>query len=239
MEYRVGNKKVRIYTHYLEEISRGKEGIVYKYEGKCLKLYHDIPKKDILSLRDCEYLTTLNTERIILPQDTVCNKKHIIKGYTTFPYVDKKRNIYDISGEEFTKEIDLINTELIYLGEHYVSVDDLWIDNFTCGDKFYFLDPGSYIVHWDMMHMKDEKNFIALENYNLECFNVFLVVHIILKYMKKVIHNDKIYNDVFNEIHKRYLLSSCYNKMDYISQFIIPDRPLKESIKELIKCHNI
>jgi len=35
MEYRIGDKKVRIHTKYLEEINRGKEGVVYKYKGKC------------------------------------------------------------------------------------------------------------------------------------------------------------------------------------------------------------
>ena len=71
------------------------------------------------------HLKTLDTERVILPKNIVCNKKHEFKGYTTFPYVDLKRNIYDISGEEFLREVNLVNQELVYLGEHFVSVDDL------------------------------------------------------------------------------------------------------------------
>lgn len=239
MEYRIDGKKVRIFPHYLEEINRGKEGIVYKYDSGCLKLYHNTPKKDTLSLRDCEYLKTLDTERIILPQNTVCNKKHILKGYTTSPYIDVRRSIYDISGEEFLREVKLVCEELIYLGEHFVSVEDFWLDNFICSDKFYFLDPGSYVVHWDMMYMQDEPSFIALANFNLECFNVFLYVHIISKYMRTIVPNETVYNALFNEIHQRYLLSSCYNKMNYVEQFIIPELPLEESIKELVKYHKL
>ena len=89
------------------------------------------------------------------------------------------------------------------------------------------------------MPVNDKNNTVVLSNFNLECFDSFLIVNVILKYMKEIIHNETIYSDVFNEIHRQYLVLTCYNKMDYISKFIASDTTLGENIKHLVKYHKI
>lgn len=239
MECRIGNKKIRIYPQYLEQISSGYEGITYKYCGKVLKLYYDRPKKDVLSFQDCEYMTKFNTERLLLPDKAVCDKKHIMKGYVISPYIEPETelNIYEVPGSMFLKERELIQLELNYLGENFISVDDFCMDNFCCSDKFYFWDPGSYKVHWNMMDNDIERNIIYLANLNLEYFDNFLYTEIILRYMKNYISNTKVYEQVFRELHARYSEINFYSKMDYVSQFIIPDISLEESIKQIVKSH--
>lgn len=235
MEYRIGDKKVRIYTQHLEEINSGKEGVVYKYRGKCLKLYHDKPKKFVLKPRDCEYMTTLTTERVLLPEATVYDKKHMMRGYITSPYIAEEKDIYDITGEAFFKEKKEIEKELICLGENLVSVDDFWSGNFKYDGTFYFLDPGSYIVQWYASSI----DIHDIVDSNLDAFHQFLVNCVIFKYIQDFLDDPIAYYDVFNEIHQQYLQSKSVNKMEYISKFIIPNIPLKESIKELIKYHKI
>lgn len=239
MEYRIEGKKVRINSRYLEYIGRGKEGITYKYKGSVLKLYHDFPKKKTLSFRDCEYMTKIGSERILLPNTSVCDKKHQIRGYIISPFIDdeKVQDIYDMRGDAFLFERQAVQQELIYLGENYISVGDFCLDNFIYSDKFYLLDPGSYVVHWDKMNEVNKNDIINLVNYNLECFDDFLNVYIVLQYMRNYISNNSIYRELFIEIHQSYLASCCYNKMDYYSKFIIPDAPLKESIKQIVRCH--
>lgn len=174
MEYRIDNKKVRIYPQHLEEIGRGYEGVVYKYGGEALKLYHDYPKKDVLSFQDCQYMTKLSTERVLLPNHSITDKHHFMRGYIISPYIDDEVNIYEITGKVFLRERELIQLELVYLGENFISVDDFCLDNFKFSDKFYLLDPGSYRVQWNMMNTDIERNIIYLANINVETFDTFL-----------------------------------------------------------------
>ena len=237
MEYRIDNKKVRIYPQHLEEIGRGCEGIVYKYAGKVLKLYHDYPKKGVLSFQNCEYMTKLNTERVLLPNQSVTDKHHFMRGYTIFPYINDEIDIYEITGKIFLQERELIQLELIYLGENFISVDDFCLNNFKFSDKFYLLDPGSYQVQWNMMTKDIEQNMIYLANMNVETFDTFLYEKIFLNRIRQYINNLEFYRDFLTEFQSNYRASGYGSKMDYVSKFILPDISLNESIKQMVKSH--
>lgn len=236
MEYRIENKKVRIYSHHLEQIGEGKEGKIYKYNGSLLKLYHDYPKKDVLSFKDCEYMTKLNTERVLLPTSSVTDKHHLMRGYTISPYIDGEADIYEIIGKKFLQERQLVQLELIYLGENFVSVDDLCLSNFKVFDKFYLLDPGSYEVKWDMLDNHMEKNIMYyLANLNIEYFDEFLYEKVFLQYIRHYIGNIKLYRNFLKRFTETYLNLDYTSKMDCISSDIVADIPLRESIHQIVK----
>ncbi len=237
MEYRINDKKVRIFPQHLEKISDGNEGIVYKYYDKVLKLYHTFPKKSVLSFKDCNYMSQLTTHRILLPDSSVCDKKHHIKGYVISPFIEETSDIYQILGRQFLEERERIEQELIYLGEHFVSIADFTLDNFRCADHLYCLDPGSYEVHWDMMDEDMEKNIIYLTNVNIEYFNAFLLAKIFQPFIKKYTSNLTLYRNVCKEILLRCEETLGNNQVDYIAKYILPDEPLEESIKRLVRVH--
>ena len=240
MEYRIENKKVRIYSHHLEQIGEGREGKIYKYNGSLLKLYHDYPKKDVLSFKDCEYMTKLNTERVLLPTSSVTDKHHLMRGYTISPYIDGEADIYEIIGKKFLQERQLVQLELIYLGENFVSVDDLCLSNFKVFDKFYLLDPGSYEVKWDMLDNYIERDIMYhLANLNVEYFDEFLYEKIFLQYIRHYISNIKIYRDFLQNFMNAYMGLGYGSKMEFICSDIVVDIPLKESIKVFLKKYTI
>ena len=237
MEYRIGDKKVRIFPQHLEKVGQGYEGVVYKYGRKVLKLYHVYPRKSVLSLKECNYLSQLTTQRLLLPDSAVCDKKHCIKGYIISSFVEESRDIYQLLGNQFLEEFSKIQQELMYLGEHFVSVADFTLENFICANKLYCLDPGSYKVHFDMMNEDVERNFIYLVNTNIEYFSAFLYTKIFQQFIRNQISNLALYRDVCNEIFVRYKGTLCYDIVDYIVKYILPEEPLEESIKRLIKIH--
>lgn len=236
MEYIIDNKKVTIYPQDLEQISSGYEGITYKYCGKVLKLYYNIPKKRVLTLQDCEYMTNLNTERILLPEKVVNNERHFIKGYIISPYIEEDINVYDVNGDMFLQERSIIQQEMIYLGEKYISVDDFCLDNFIVSDKFYLVDPGSYKVRWDMMN-DDEKNIIYLANTNIEYFDSFLYNEVFLRHVKKYINDKDLYKDFTNEFYRRYMETGYDTRMEYLEKCIQPSISLNDNIKQIVKKH--
>ena len=236
MEYIIDGKKVLIYPQDLKQISSGYEGIAYEYCGKVLKLYYNIPKKKVLSLQNCEYMTKLNTERILLPEKAVTDERQFIKGYIISPYIEEDINVYDVNGDMFLQERSIIQKELIYLGEKYISVDDFCLDNFMASDKFYLVDPGSYEVHWDMMN-DDERNIIYLANTNVEYFDSFLYNEVFLRRVKKYINNKELYKDFTNEFYRSYM-ETCYDsRMEYLEKCIQPDISLNDNIKQIVKKH--
>lgn len=236
MEYIIDDKKVIICPQDLKQISSGYEGITYEYCGKVLKLYYNIPKKTVLSLHDCEYMTNLNTKRILLPEKIVADKQNNMCGYIISPYIEDDINVCDINGDMLLQERSLIQKELIYLGEKYISVDDFCLDNFMISDKFYLIDPGSYKVHRDMMN-DDERNIIYLANRNLEYFDSFLYNEIFLRFAKKYINNKELYKEFTNEFYRSYMETGYDSRMEYLEKCIQPDISLNDNIKQIVKTH--
>ena len=135
----------------------------------------------------------------------------------------------------FLQERELIQLELNYLGENFISVDDFCLDNFKISDKFYLLDPGSYEVRWSMMNKDTEKNIIYLANLNIEYFDDFLYKEIFLRYVRKYINNLAFYRDFLGKFTSGYSGMGYYSRIDYLKEFIIPDISLEENIKQLVK----
>ncbi len=237
MEYQINGRKFNIFPQNLQKIGSGKEGISYNVNGKVLKLYHLIPKKKFLNYEECRYLTALSTRRVLLPRQVVLSKNNNIRGYVAAPYIEKKEKIYDIMGSKFIEEYKAIKNELEYLGENYVMAGDFTLENFICSDKFYLVDPGSYLINFDMMEEDSDRNKKYLANLNVHEFNQFMYKAIIFRYLEKYLNDPALYNMIVLSVYNSYLKSEYPDMMEYIMGYIKEDAPLKEGIKQLFLAH--
>lgn len=131
-------------------IGEGMEAKVYRRGETAYKVYRLFSEVSRLSLTDTFYLQSLDTKRILLPQDTLYNLFGKFKGYTT-TYIEDLGldSLVSLSKEELAYEFSLLKKDCQLLGEHNVCIHDLMtrrpeIKNGIFHHGIYFVDPGRF-----------------------------------------------------------------------------------------------
>lgn len=168
MNYILDDKKVYIYPALLKKIGSGKEGKVYKYKNKALKIYHNNVYKDSMNEETAYVLRELNTKRILLPKNILFNIDYEIKGYTT-EYISNKKYVYEIIKKQLILEIEEIEHEINYLSNKNIVLNDWSLSNFEYDGIFRFVDPGLYECNknTDIKKVR-EFNYVVLKEFLFE-----------------------------------------------------------------------
>lgn len=149
MEFYIGDKKYN-YTEEQLELhllsDEGTEGNVYEIKGQAVKIYKPYCQKTRLNEKQVEELKQIETERLLLPIETVYNETRNFNGYTTrLIRCASKDNIRRMKMTKMLEEMRKCTEDVRKLSKLGISINDLNYDNIVFGDGIYVCDPGSFI----------------------------------------------------------------------------------------------
>lgn len=222
MKYILDDKKIIIFPVLLKYLGSGKEGKVYKYKDKALKIFHDQIYVDSMDINTCLFLKNLDTKRILLPQNILYDIDYDFKGYTT-DLINKKNNVYSLNKEEIIIEIEELEKEVNYLINKRIVLNDWNFENFIFDGKFRIVDPGLYKL--------DKKESIkTIKRFNYLVLKDFIFNELFKNKIRKEIKN---YNEIIfylsNKCRKKYNVSSFFEKE------MNNDETLNQYIKRIVK----
>lgn len=176
----LNGKEINIYPCFLKKLGKGTEGKVYKYKDKALKLYYDsyFSITGHIGPNECEYLSQIDTKRILLPKDILQNRNYEFKGYTEELIVPTGEDIYQIDKSKLLEELYALREEIKILSQNFIRVDD-WIPvNFMYDGMFRFVDSGQYKVDWYQIYGNRSQSEIQEWNdYTLTRFIIDYVIY--------------------------------------------------------------
>lgn len=183
MVFYENGKKVR-YNPYDMKIDKkvdngeGLEVVVYMVGNEAVKFYKDYCGKKRLTKKECEYLSLLITQRILLPRVSLLDKKHQIRGYKMAYIEDLGANsFYTLNREDLSKEMTSLHEDVIHLSNQQVLIEDLNIENTIFHKGIYLVDPGSFRVD----KSQKENNDIRIYGMNMDILNEYLLSEVIAR----------------------------------------------------------
>ncbi len=165
------SKEDLINSHYLDE---GDESFVYKFGNDVFKIYKTSCFKQRLSENDVDFLSKINTKRILLPEDKIYENGRF-NGYV-MPYIKpgSKDSIKKLKMNSLMYELKALKEDLLNLKENNVMINDIHIDNYIFNGSMYFIDPGSYTIN-------DKLSSRYIEIINREMMYDFIIDRVFLK----------------------------------------------------------
>lgn len=213
----INDEKIFLDSSYLKnnKIGFGNEGVVYKFGDYALKLYYDNPKKDILDTDTINYLSTIETDRILLPIDGIYSEEGNLLGYLTeYHNAHRLKSIKNMDISTFIDEVEKIENDALYLEERRVDIDDLYRENIVFDGSINLVDPGSYIIN-DNPYM-----------HNSEKVEEFILDEIIYPIAISMFNSKKV-NNILND--------TSNNTDQSISQFVKDTSYDFDTVKSYIK----
>jgi len=187
MKIYIDGKAHKIDLLSLPLLGRGKEGIVYNYNGQALKIYSkDRPKgfgyPEITKER-IDFLSTLNTSYFILPKNSILNNDGLLIG-TISPLLEEKKptkNILDEPINTAINSIKLVYDEGDIFNKNKVLLNDL-NNNFLYNIFFYFFDSDLYSLY---NYLKNPTYEIIVSKENIKRLNDFFINNLFLHRLSK------------------------------------------------------
>lgn len=166
----------------------GTEGTVYKIGDRAVKIYKPFCLKNRLDESTAKLLSTIKTNRILMPRELVYDSKRNFCGYTT-KYIESsnKDNIKRFKMKKLLDEIKLYEEDMVKLSDHNISLCDFDIFNTEYSDGIYFCDPGSF-----ELEDKDNRFFKALNEDEIKSFFIYSIMSRFSDLNKK--SSSKLYN---------------------------------------------
>ena len=195
----LNNELINLDLDKMKIIGEGKEGIVYKYNNECIKIFNSKRNNgELLDINEEKFIffTKLETNNIILPRKLLYNRQNKIEGYI-MPYIEldfdlnniRSKNINEIISElkQLKKDIDLLN-------KNDILINDLKYSHLLYNNGFYLIDSSLYSKY-------QYDNVLNYDAYmkNITSINDFLIDVLLIK---KSDDNDQYLN--INQIPKRY-----------------------------------
>jgi hypothetical protein len=106
----LNNELINLDLDKMKIIGEGKEGIVYKYNNECIKIFNSKRNNgELLDINEEKFIffTKLETNNIILPRKLLYNRQNQIEGYI-MPYIESDFDLNNIR----SKNINEIISEL-------------------------------------------------------------------------------------------------------------------------------
>ena len=220
MGYRLDNKDIEISGKRLSKIGNGGTGDVYKYRNSALKIFktdRDTP----IDLETAEYLTTISTNRILLPRNLLFYN-NTFRGYT-YKLVPKKgtsKKITTIPKDDLVGNVSIIERDIEILSNKQVLLSGIEPANTIFNGNLYLADPSAY-TRLDSYSIKE------LDRLNKYQFHL-LLVSMITSELKKT--------NISSKLERQIKELLCFRDEDEnSSDFLIDIIDGNDSIKQFVK----
>lgn len=223
MQFFINGKKVRYNPYNMKKDKKlgfGLEVDVYKIGEEVVKFYKPYCNKVRLSKENIERLKQIDTKRILLPTDSLLDKKHQIRGYKMKYVTDLGvDSFFDLEKDDLKEEIEYIREDINTLSDNGVVINDLLQpSNTVYHNGVYLIDPGSYRIN----EISENEN-IRTYGINIENINMYLIYTVIEEYI--LIHNKNIRKEqVAHDINLEFLKSGKYDMLDFLANGVKEDK---------------
>lgn len=224
MVFYENGRKVRYNPYDMKTDSKvgkgeGLEVEAYQVNDEVVKFYKEYCGKIRLTKELSDYLTFIDTKRILLPTTTLLDKKHQIRGYK-MTYIKELgiESFYTLNKKDLSKEMTLIHDDIITLSDYRIKVEDLDLDNTVFHNGIYLVDPGSFLFS---KSKEDDSN--SIYGFNMDIINEYLLDDILKQccfcISESRILTRNLINSIQEDIHDRNLepLTYLMNGMEYDS----------------------
>ena len=158
-------------TKDLKYLGGNLEGNVYAYQDEAIKIYHDIPSKIILSKDDCEYFTSIKTNRILLPTRLI----YSLNGHNYCGYAEKLVHdqvpisfIHEALEDCLDEEKAALEEDKAILASAKIRLRDLdAAGNCLYNGSLYFCDAGSYDRNTSNVSQANEEEINSALHYHI------------------------------------------------------------------------
>lgn len=219
MGYRLDNKDINISGKRLTKIGNGGTGDVYKYRNSALKIFKS-DKDTPIDLEMAEYLSTISTERILLPKNLLFYN-NTFRGYT-YKLVSKKgsgKKIITIPKDELINNLKIIESDIETLSQKQVLLNGIEPSNTIFNGELYLADPCKYTK-------LDSFSTRKLERLNKYQFHLLLLAMISSELKKGDFSTktEKIVKEILSlkdeDVNSSEFLNNVIDDNDSIKQFI-------------------
>ena len=194
------DNKVYINNVLAQEIGRGVDGIVYRYQDSAIKLYHDNSKiKSHLADYQIDMLTSLKMKRIVLPKEKLISDTPNSGFVMQYIDLETKDDILRTNRDDVLKQISELEEELSMIGDKNFLLDDMQSRNLFYNGELYLFDPDNLVY--------DKKTNFSRKN--LEIFSWYFMRDVIFS-----LNNELTEKEQTGLVRKLHYL---YQKGKYIS----------------------
>lgn len=166
----VVDNKVFINGTLIEEVNRGVDGIVYKYQDSAIKLYHDSKKiKEHLTTFQIDILSSFKMNHVVLPTQKLISDTPNAGFIMNYIDLDSEKDILYENWENVLKQIKGLEKELFIIGENNFLLEDMQANNLFYNGNLYLFDS-------DNLTYDKKTNF---SRKNLELFSWYFMRDII------------------------------------------------------------
>ena len=222
MGYKLDNKDIDISGKRLTKIANGGTGDVYKYRNHALKIFK-ADREAPIDLETAEYLTTISTNRILLPKNLLFYNNSF-RGYT-YKLISKKgsgKKITTIPKDDLVGNILIIERDIETLSNKQVLLNGIEPANTIFNGNLYLSDPSAY-TKLDSYSVKE------LERLNKYQFHL-LLVSLIISELRKSSISSKTEKQVKELL---YLRDENNNSSDFLTDIIDDNDSIKQFVKKI------
>ena len=240
LKYYINNQPIKVNKLLYNRLGKGKEGSVYRFEDKAIKIYKIKNGKIKLFPQYVNYEKTMNMSNLKLhrfnkPLDAVFNKHNQFCGHT-MDLILGNGYIIDMSIETFLEELALLETDIKQLTRSFFRIRDVHQDNIKINERINILDCNSYELLDQTIRQNDPSTLKDDLNSNYHQINKVIIERLAHESKKQLLSNDEanvweicyLLRETFAMPGCHYLGHSC-EKIN-INQFTTP----KEYIKTII-----
>lgn len=220
MGYKLDDKDIKLTNKRMTKIGNGANGDVFKYRNMALKIFRD--GKTPIDYYTADYLTSISTDRILLPQNLLFYN-NTFKGYT-HKLVTKKgtQRIIMLPKVEFIQNIRMLERDIEILSNKKVLLDGIAPDNTIFNGDLYLIDPTEYKVldTWGSEVLED------LNKYQLH----LLLISLITTELRKNNFPSNVQNDVKELLEMK---DSNVDSSDFFGDIINNNDTIKQFVKRM------
>ncbi len=227
MVYKLEDKKIDFNEKKKHPLlAKGKTGNVYKYGNSAIKVFHDIHELPIKE-ETAKYLTTIDTERILLPRKLLFYENDIsdfFSGYS-LKLVPKKGNIKKLINspkKQLIENIEALEKDVKTISKKNILLSDMSPDNVQYNGNIYISDPSKYTY----LDLKETSELEKLNNFQLH----LLLTELFAEELRKINSSKETIN-MFREMFT--LRDLDQNPSEFIDDIIDGQNTIKEMVKKL------
>ena len=222
MGYRIDNKDIEITGKRITKIANGATGDVYKYKNTALKIFKE-GKEVPLDVETANYLTTISTNRILLPRKLLFYN-NAFRGYT-YKLIPKKgtgKRMIMLPKDEFIGNIVVLERDIETLSNKRVLLNGVDPQNSIFNGNLYLADPSKYSV----LDLYSGKDLEVLNKYQLH----LLLTSLIIGELKKINCGSKVEREV-KELME--IKDDLENSSDFFNYLLDDNDNVKQFVKRM------
>lgn len=207
-------------------LAKGKNGNVYCYGNSALKVFNNVEDPPI-SLETTRYLTTVNTDRILLPRK-ILFFNDAFSGYSLklVPKKGNEKKLINSPKKQLIENIAVLEEDINKISKKNILLSDMSPENVKYNGSLYISDPSKYTI-------LDLPKPGELEN-ELEKINKFQLHLLLTELFSEELRKINFSKETINRLKEMFSLRDLdQNPSNFLNDIIDGQNTIKEMVKKI------